>query len=565
MTDSPSPLRRSTTLPTRTTPRRTRLSLGAYDLSNNRPVLSDEILYHHPFAKIVKFELPNSSSSEPVLPDLDYPVDAVETLPWKVSTERIASLGALKIEKIAGSTTFLKSGSVVYALLKNCQCWCVDNKSIFVLRIRKLTYYRIELPYDTEDDISSVENLKIALSKIIRYEITPCPFQRGFSVELPEEAKTPKKKKAWRPKAESVSEPIPWQLVVGNSDIETSVQESVDEDGNASGSSSVRGFSPAAPAKRPSSSPAPFPTVTERRIVSEPVQTFQSLVEKFEGSDSDQPPEDIQCYYDTQSPDALENSEELEGRTTLEYCSRASSFDSYHSCNSLVPSIEVFPSSPRPESPSSLHSFSDDGDDEESLIDTPQHHSRNVSDTTIGPATARLEQINSFTGRHDTKDGLFTSLNVTTDDAISCTSSDEGYATKSTATVEDPNPTIRQRLRVSRKREHSPMPPPSTLIIPAPRSPARDLRDSILQKTFTYILGPPTQFLLVMLRLAARMASQNGNSTPSNTDQAKRSSSRDSLSEDDFGIPLSPAVSSSTRYNRFTEQRNHGSSADKTD
>ena len=76
----------------------------------------------------------------------------------------------------------------------------MDGVSKFVLRVRAFQYYRIELPSDSEADKERVEEIKTAWKKILRYEVTPCPFQRGFRVELPAEAHTPKKKKAWTPR-----------------------------------------------------------------------------------------------------------------------------------------------------------------------------------------------------------------------------------------------------------------------------------------------------------------------------------------------------------------------------
>ncbi|KAI5306533.1 hypothetical protein KEM55_008580, partial [Ascosphaera atra] len=107
----------------------------------------------------------------------------------------------MKIQHITGSTAFLLSGSVAKPLMSNSQGWCVDGRSTLVIRVGKLAYYRIELPGESEKDLERVEALKQVLSKLILYEVTPCPFQRGFSVPIPTEAKLPKKRKPWKPKA----------------------------------------------------------------------------------------------------------------------------------------------------------------------------------------------------------------------------------------------------------------------------------------------------------------------------------------------------------------------------
>ncbi|KAJ5124373.1 uncharacterized protein N7515_008198 [Penicillium bovifimosum] len=187
-------LRRSITLPTKLNPLAQRRA--------SVPNTPEHVIFYHPFAKIVHFSpralAPIPSSTTPS--DFDYPVDTIETLPWRSATERTVATAPLRLEKIHGSTAFLKCGNVVHAILKNSQCWCVDGVSKFVLRIRPLTYYRIELPYETDDDKSLVQDLKIALPTVLRYEVTPCPFMRAFSVELPSDAMAPRRKKAWRPK-----------------------------------------------------------------------------------------------------------------------------------------------------------------------------------------------------------------------------------------------------------------------------------------------------------------------------------------------------------------------------
>ncbi|KAG0154202.1 hypothetical protein PDIDSM_1582 [Penicillium digitatum] len=187
-------LRRSLTLPTKLNPLAQRRS--------SVPNTPEHVIFYHPSAKIVHFSpralAPIPSSTAPS--DFDYPVDTIETLPWRSATERTVATAPLRLEKVHGSTAFLKCGTVVHAILKNSQCWCVDGVSRFVLRIRPLTYYRIEIPHETDDDRRLVQDLKIAFPTVLRYEVTPCPFKRAFSVELPNDAMAPRRKKAWQPK-----------------------------------------------------------------------------------------------------------------------------------------------------------------------------------------------------------------------------------------------------------------------------------------------------------------------------------------------------------------------------
>lgn len=189
-----SAFRRSVTLPPR--------SLSYHEKAGLDPSDSAaDILFTHPSARILKFSPPYTvihSVSTPIPQDLDYPVDTVETLPWASTTETTVASGLLIIEKVQGSTNFLKSGTVTHAILRNSQCWCVDGESKFVLRIKKFQYYRIELPTNSDDDRAKVEELKVLLKKILRFERTPCPFKRGFHVDLPESDITPRRKGRWK-------------------------------------------------------------------------------------------------------------------------------------------------------------------------------------------------------------------------------------------------------------------------------------------------------------------------------------------------------------------------------
>ncbi|KIY02693.1 uncharacterized protein Z520_01158 [Fonsecaea multimorphosa CBS 102226] len=162
-----------------------------------------DLLYSHPSARIIAFSPPRESiptQSKETLPDADYPIDAVETLPWRSRSEILAATGPIVIEKVRGSSYFLKSADqkVIHTIMRNSQCWCVDGESKFVLRIGKFRYYRIELPSETEEDKKKVEELKAALPKVLRFERTPCPFKRAFHVDLPEDAITPRRKGTWK-------------------------------------------------------------------------------------------------------------------------------------------------------------------------------------------------------------------------------------------------------------------------------------------------------------------------------------------------------------------------------
>lgn len=130
--------------------------------------------------------------------------------------------GPLEIYRVPGSVAFLHSGSLLHAILPRSQCWCVDGVSKFAMRVLPNTYYRIELPGTTPEDLEYVEQLKKTLAKVLYYERTACPFQRGFGEDLPEmpsrnsrrlsrefiePAKRWRLDKVWRPEGAELEEP----------------------------------------------------------------------------------------------------------------------------------------------------------------------------------------------------------------------------------------------------------------------------------------------------------------------------------------------------------------------
>lgn len=153
-----------------------------------------ETLYVHPNASIFKFTASGfgvgSSSSSPGRPQ-----SSSGTLPWATSTERTIAVGQLELYRVPGSVSFLKSGTLLHAVLPKSQCWCVDGVSKFVVRASPETYYRIEVPGETAEDLKLVEGLKETLKKVLSYEKAPCPFARTFTVDLPQETPEPKKKR----------------------------------------------------------------------------------------------------------------------------------------------------------------------------------------------------------------------------------------------------------------------------------------------------------------------------------------------------------------------------------
>lgn len=163
-----------------------------------------ETLFSHASGKIVKFTSnaptrPNSSGQSGTWsPGGGGGLHQPGTLPWATLTEKTMAAGPLEIYRVPGSVSFLHSGSLLHAIMPRSNCWCVDGVSKFAMRVLPDTYYRIELPGNTPEDLAKVEEFKITLQKVLFYERTACPFARTFQVDLPIEGEPKPRKKRRR-------------------------------------------------------------------------------------------------------------------------------------------------------------------------------------------------------------------------------------------------------------------------------------------------------------------------------------------------------------------------------
>ncbi|RYP80217.1 hypothetical protein DL769_002575 [Monosporascus sp. CRB-8-3] len=113
--------------------------------------------------------------------------------------------GPFRIYRAPGSVAFLSCGSALQPILPKSQCWCIDEvNSRFVLQIRRPQYWRIEVPVADPDDAQRALVLRDVFDRILLFEKTECPFQRSFTVELPQRPQTPVKKKPWTPEGKNL-------------------------------------------------------------------------------------------------------------------------------------------------------------------------------------------------------------------------------------------------------------------------------------------------------------------------------------------------------------------------
>lgn len=521
------PIRRSATLPSKLISERRRLS--EIPATHER---FDPVLFFHPSAKIVKFAPdapPTASQSAPSI-DFDYPVDTIETLPWRSPTERTLAVGRLRLEIPTGLSPFLKCGTVVQAILKNSQCWCVDGKSTFVLRIRSLTYYRIELPNETPEDAELVESFKTALARVLRYEVTPCPFQRGFSVPLPAEAHIPKKKRAWRPKHRRESAPAGSELdksfrgTVNDGDIVRHTDSIDAYDGDTTDDSASTTTTSVPPLDSTISGDVPSesaPDSTEdvinapKRSVTEPAHSVNDMLARFQPIPESDSEDDTKSFHSVLTQDS-------QAPTSPSYSPPTPPFDGQ------LPDLSL----PHER----LH-----------------NHNRDISTATITPEsistlqhTPNIDLIQTTSKPQEQDEPPLETNGISSSSSSPEPDFSDAAATLATGadvlSLNSPTSDRRnnilmelRRTRSFRKRDLSPLPPASTLEYLTPR-PSKSMTTLLFNKACSLVLILPLQLLLFFIHLAAQFLTEDN--TQRNASDVARETDKDSEGdEDDFKMP----------------------------
>ncbi len=502
--------RRSFTAPTKST----RTAITARETNPQ----GAETLYAHPAGKIVAFSVnPNKiTQRHSSVSDTrsDFQDEQAGSLPWASVTERTVAAGPLQFYRVLGSVAFLSSGTILQPVLAKSQCWCVDGVSKFVLRIRPHSYYRIELPHESRQDEEKVEDLKRVLPRILQYEVTSCPFKRGFSVDLPEAPETPVQKKPWRPK-------FPIRPSSGQDTEELDPLDEVEEvPTKESYPKDIGVFHEPVPLEKPleleKQMEAPPTRITdasavhiaeksaqidvtehvekinkseERRLEEPPIfktptrpkslRTGRTVTAPPQLSLRTSPPST--AIIDAFPPSILDEQRELSVSSSIE------SFHSFHSPISPLPSSPPSPDT----SPESWPSHID--------VSRTRRHKRDTSEATITPGLPeRWDMADDKSGdesSHHSPPDLPRTPTLPNDSAWS-----------ETIDVQTPK---QVRLRRARRRPRSPLPSSSNLY--SPYSPGshisgHHLTTAILQRTCSLLLGPPIQLVALMLRIAAKIA-----------------------------------------------------------
>ena len=382
---------------------------------------------------------------------------------------------------------FLNSGDILRPILSKSQCWCVDGATKFVLRVSQNQYYRIELPGASEEDNAKAAELKRVLATVLRYETTPCPFQRSFTVELPEPPRTPVRRRPWKPftrvgKSEDATTPEVEQESADeyltadscNSSLSGTDDEiekdAATKEGDTSSRDTAKGCDPT---KSTKASTRPKSLATGRAVTAP-----------------------IQLSIKGDSPPRFNSSLSVAKPVPSEASEKSTSLDSFRSFHSPISPLPPSPPYSNPPSP---------------LLNLPGHielprrrpHTRDISEATVTvDSPDRWHAIETPTRRSKgASSARLPEKPMIGHDTDSQTDEIWSEAMESPTSV-----ALRYRPASSRRRAYSPLPMTANLFSPTSRASRHYLTTAMLQKTCSILLGPPVQLIALMLNIAKKIA-----------------------------------------------------------
>lgn len=444
-----------------------------------------------------------------------------------------------------------------------------------MLRIRQDSYYRIELPFETDQDKETIEQFRSALRQVLQFEKTQCPFKRNFEVDAPPRPITPPRKtlrrkpsqtkakkwildKTWVP--ENGARPV--TPVFGGSDCGTT--SSYDEDDRSSVFTDGSEAKPESPETVFGSTP---PKTVRRLSVAERASMFQGLRSVTAPAGTHRTASAVSMHRISEEP--VKKDEErvhadkpaLE-RHVSEADSLASSADSFYSLDTTT---DRSPSTPFVDAEADL--LSPWSDETAKLEDARgrSKHRRQVSEMTVrSPSIKDVHDQLPVTPTTSSPTDEAPKIDVQRSSPPSTpplvSDSDDDSVDLPGLDVATPPDAIRMKrlTGASQRRAFSPMPQPKNLFIPPKQTVGKQLTQAIVRKTLELVLGPPAHLVSLMLRIAASISNGFGFSTYRVRQAEKPPGSWESdddedwPDEDDFGIPLSNLGEGSHRRQTFS-------------
>ena len=473
------------------------------------------------------------------------------------------SLGPLRIYRVLGSVAFLNSGTrLLKPILSKSQCWCVDGESKFVLQAGPHSYYRIELPNANDEDRAKVEEFKSTLGKVLQYETTPCPFKRGFVVDLPEKPSTPVRKRPWKPRERPQPVPAPEQAARSRRELRewqrpsTFVEQPPVPNLHAEEEDETVGeYTDSIPASSTESSEVGNDSETIDESELTPKNPFSQVNQDINMYKTPTRPRTLKTGRATTAPPQLSLQTTAPSKTSVqdlhaldmheETISLSSSVDSFHSFHSPISPLPPSPSFPQ-------RSLSPHPNDDQGIsIPKTRSHKRDESELTV-TADSEIPCAGSKPAASQEASEPASPEFPQTPPLVHDTTSQSEEASPGPITPSSDQ--LRRRSKHSRQRSHSPLPSPANLYSPASRLSGHHLTTAILQKTCSMLLGPPVSLVALMLNIASRIMNGTYNgfpfgyaaSSPKLPGSWDSDTDRTMEEEDDYGYNLTKISSSSS-------------------
>ena len=407
------------------------------------------------------------------------------------------------------------------------------------------------------------------MTQVLLYEATPCPFKRGFTIDLPQPPQITIQKRPWKPKqqldtlsgkalevVQDFGEFLAPDTSAGSPDAENSDHADHNTETQRGTRRGLRAANANVVGVGNTDNECVNEAATDHTNFSHK-DLYESVYEEPDDFKTPTRPKALRTGRAITAPPQLSlrtsppSNEQTKSlalperkRESPSLSSSGGSFDSFHSPISPLTSSSPFPTSPGEDCPGIfIHPIGNyERDASEITVTAPSHELWDMSD-------AKSANENAY---HVPPD--FTGTPPLISDAAS---QDDDHSSE--PTTPSPHTKLRRHGIRRRRRNQSPLPPPSNLYSPySPRShiSGHHMTTAILQKTWSLLLGPPIQLVALMMRIAAKIAQgasrgtsfgfgHSGQKIPCSWDFSDASDGADDIwEEDDYGFSLRKSSSS---------------------